>query len=1799
MRSPSAGGNERGLGAPGASARAAPGTAAIALLLLAGLALRLIIAYGLFPDSGFKTDIDSFTSWAFTLQKFGPGGFYANSGFADYTPGYLWVLWLVGIAGTAIAGLAHVDAVGLVENLIKLPSILIDLAVAYVLYRVALRWQGSLHERDDTGLAPSARVRWIALGVAALYLFNPVTWYDSALWGQVDAFGALTVLGALLLLIDGWSEGATALTVLAALIKPQFGIVLSPVVGFVLLRRHVFAAGSGPIPAVRSERLASWFQDEQGPWRILSSAASGLAVLFAVIFPFQQSLPALVTKVVTTAAEYDYLTVNAYNAWALVSNPGGQSFAASGGWSRDIVPFLGPIPAVAVGAVLLLGGLALGSLQVELRDNRRSILLAAAYLSLAFFVLPTRVHERYLFPVFMLLPLLAMTSRRWLVATIVLAIASFMNLHGVLTLPLYATPNIANLALGPEFRSQAGVTISAFGQLAVFALAVASLYPVRRLLGWRVDDEDVGVPPGWRPTPSARGALPAAAPALAVPGVPGPAPGTPTADSMPAGRSAFAGATGELDTDGESARGSPWPPSRRGALEGVRDRLHGLFGPGSIRADRSRSLIGEQGGKVDRLDAFVMALIVIAALTSRTWRLGEPYQMHFDEVYHARSATEFLQDWRYGIPHSIYEWTHPMLAKYIIAGGLVAFGDDQVTGTSSLGVPVKATAIEQRWSDPTVPAGREGDRLYVATGSGVRAYDLADRGLVATIAVPGASAVAVDPVRHVLYATSADGHLYALDTTRLDALRSGGRLPASITPDPVPGPGAGAPVQRLVTASDGSSVLAILLDGGLVSLDPVSGAVLGRQAPDMAAGIPPAASAVAVGTANRAVVDVSRLADRAADATLAADAAGDTSGRIERAIASGPPRDVAVAGYLTSQAQQDLQTKLAALGPAVQIGPGQVFAVSGGTTVRFLDASTLDPLSTQQLTAPAAGMAFVTQGLDQPTLYVASGMSLAPIQVPSDGSPPTATATVQMPGTVTDVAWDQSSNIVHALGRTADNSSETIYVVEPHGNAVFADARIPFAPSAWVMDQQPASPAADRQQILALSADGSVVAVDAGSHAFAWRLPGVIAGAILIALLYLLARFLFRRRSVALLVAAFALVDGMLFANSRIAMNDIYSALFIVAAYVVYAALALDRWRGRSALLVGLPLLGVLLGLALAAKWVGAYAIGGVILLTLLRSGLGRILALGAMAVFTGFLGYLAIVPAPGTANPQTNPGFLLLMIVLTLLLAAAIVIRPVRWTIEELRFAVWAPLVLGVVLAALGVALAGRLAGTPVGNNRLVIGGFLLVVLGGVAYALPTILARYGAGPLAPPPVAGDPRSLVDPPAPAPRGWLLPGASVAIPWLWGLACMTVLPLALYVVLYAPWIALGNQWFSGFPAGHTGQTLLDLQVQMYNYHNDLRVPHPASSPWWAWPFDLKPVWFYQNTVSFAGNTGASIYDAGNLVLFWLSIPAFAWVTWQAWVRRSLPLTIVVLAVAAQWVPWFRIDRATFQYHLLTTLPFSFMALAYFVAEMWHGPSRRTWMLARAGAAVAILGPAILWLVKQPLCGLAGTSQVAPSSQVCGTVVDPVIVTQRVAAAAVVIVAGIVAVLWAWRRARGSRDGAGGEPRSADLVPVGIAGVVAFVVLALVSAVVPDQPALSVPLGSSGSTVLALFVGVLLAGPAWLVLRARDPRRFAIGVVIAAVLWFVVWYPNIAALPLPGSIVNMYQGLLPTWIYDFQFAVDTSPAVSPKLIAPEPILLTGGVLVGSLAVMYAARAWRLELASRRAAREMPGGAVEAG
>jgi len=1774
----------------------------VTILLLAGLALRLIIAYVLYPGSGFETDIASFTAWAQTLVAHGPGGFYASAGFADYPPGYLFVLWLVGLLGNVVAGITGADPTSVVTALLKVPPIAADIAIGALLYRLARRWLGE-----------GRRAERLALLAAGLYLFNPVTWYDSALWGQVDAVGTLAMLGAIALLIEGHAEGATAMTVVAGLVKPQYGIVMLPILGAVLLRRHLLRPGSGPQVSGGPAFFRAWAAQEQGAWRLVSSAAVGALVLLLLIAPFGLDLPGLLRRMAEAAGGYPWLSVNAYNPWALVAPEGHSSLASGGGWSPDTVPLVGQIPGVVIGTALLALGFLVGVGQLLRRADRRSILLAAAFLSLAFFVLPTRAHERYLFPAFAFLPLLALQDRRTLLATLLLALASFINLHAVLTIPLYGTPNVDDLAFGPEFRTFPLVAFSALVHAAVFALVLRRSAAI--LLGRR-DAFRAGTAVSRAAEPRPMPPPPPAAPFGAV------AP-APWLEEVGGARRAPPEPGWDLGEDFMSSFAS----RARGALDA-------RLGARPVRRDRSAALAGEGGGRIGRLDLLVALLIVLAALTLRGWRVGEPYDMHFDEVYHARTATEFLQDWRYGQPHAIYEFTHPHLAKYLIAAGIVAFGNDRVTGTAQLGFAARDAVVETRWEGGGRAPRRVGDRLYVSGPGGVRVYDLADRGLVATItlgdgAEPGA--LAVDAGAHRLLIADLTGVVWAFETRALDDVRAGAD-PGALTAALRLGDLGGAALTMSVD-EEGRELLAVLEGDAVAALALADGT---RLALATLAG---AADVTSLEGGQRLVVDARQVTDPGTAATRLATILGDDAERIRALLAEGAG-DVVVASSVAEDVRGAVQAAIdAGELPGARLEAGELAAVAATEGLYLLDAATLAQVDLFPTESPATGLALVER-VGEPTIYVAAGAQLERIEVGRDAAPAQLEA-VWLPSAARDVLFDPGTKLVHVLGRTPDGEAETVYVVEPRANAVFADARLPAAPVAWALDAQPERPSDDREELLTIAADGSLAVVDSGSNAFAWRFPGVIAGALMAGLVFLLGRLLVRRRSVALLAAGVLLLDGMAFAQSRIAMNDTYVGLFIVAAYTAFAAVWLGAWRGRSAVLVGLPLVGILLGLALAAKWVGIYAIGGIVLLVLLRSALGRIAALLAMIAMSGVLGWLAI-SSPGSSSPDAlgtsvvaliaaavtvvvlrrmgartttlgagavfaiavavalvllkgNAVFFVIMVGLTLLLAVAIVLRPVPFTLDELRFAVLAPGVAGAALGAASIAFGSSLpAEGPLRAPTLLAGGLLLIGSGIAAYFVVALAARAGLGPLAPPSEPGDPATLLEPAVPAPQGWLLPGWRWGIPWLWALACLVVIPLAVYVASYYPWVELGNRWTESLPAGNAGQTFLALQQSMYDYHNNLRATHAASSPWWAWPFDLKPVWFYLAGLG-SGST-AIIYDAGNLVLFWISVPAMAWTAWTAWRRRSTALALVVIGFAGQWLPWSRIDRATFQYHYYTTLPFLVLAVGYFLAELWHGPSARTWLLARASAAIAIVAPALLWLLRAPLCAVSGVGQMNPGSQACGYVSEAFVLTERVAVSLLVLVVGVLIFVWQVRTLGSApdEDGAGGADGAARRrFPSGSGWVALTVVsttaaLALVQTRFTETPIVSAPIGDLAPTLAAVALLLPLAFAAWLTLGARDPRRFAVGVVGAIGLWFVLFYPDVAALPVPTGLSRLFQTLpLPTYNYDFQFAVNTAAAVRTSVLGVESLALTAMVAFLAVAAMYATWSWRLASAAERA------------
>ncbi len=704
LTGPATGDPDRGTGARTRTVRSRDTVSAILVVLALGLALRLIIAY-LVPGSGFAQDRTAFTFWASNLAAEGPFGFYDRPFFHDYTPGYLYVLWAVGLVGQALGGIG---------DLLKVPPILADLSLAYLVWSMAL----------ELGIG-----RRRALAAAAIVVVNPAIWFDSVIWGQVDSFGVVFLLLAIRELWRGRSERAAVLTVVAAIVKPQFGILV-PLVAAVTIRRALWPTGAhGDEPDPERRATTTDWEARTGGWtRIVTTGAAGLLTAVIVSAPFGLSITGLIAQIGSAAAGYPYLTVNAYNPWALLSLDG-NGLAQSGTWIRDVAgtdpgqatAFLfGPIPALVVGTALLLlvvGGI---SLAVARRPDRLTILVGVVLLALAFFVVPTRVHERYLFPFLIVGALLAAGSPRWRVGYVLVSAATFANMYVVLTTIYPDNPGVSDwLGIGPAIRSSTGVALIAVVHLAAFAWSLTQLRSdARRELVDEWSAAALGANVRLRRLPAfsrtARGVIPAQAhrrppdEATDLPENPGVVvPRALSATSAVAPAAVLRVGPAPLPT---------WSEQPSVAEVGAWDWFRSRLGERPVRADRSRALHGEPGGRLDRLDLWLVVVLVVTALTMRVWRLGEPYKMHFDEVYHARTATEFLQDWRYGIDHDIYEWTHPHLAKYAIAGGLVAFGDDRVVGESDLGVAVLAAVVEDRRDELLEPSKRTGVFHRLRTG---------------------------------------------------------------------------------------------------------------------------------------------------------------------------------------------------------------------------------------------------------------------------------------------------------------------------------------------------------------------------------------------------------------------------------------------------------------------------------------------------------------------------------------------------------------------------------------------------------------------------------------------------------------------------------------------------------------------------------------------------------------------------------------------------------------------------------------------------------------------------------------------------------------------------------------------------------------------------------------------------------------------------------------------------------------------------------------------------------------------------
>ncbi|MBQ7036263.1 MAG: glycosyltransferase family 39 protein [Clostridia bacterium] len=347
---------------------------------LLALTVRLVFAA---ITHGYETDLNCWRYWAMRLSETGPWGFYADTYFCDYPPGYLYILGLMGYFIKLFPSMGTV--------FLKLPAILFDVFLCALIYKKA---------SENTSLRH-------ALTLSGLYALCPAIIINSAVWGQVDAvFTFFLVLFLWALSEEKYRKGA-ALFAVAVVIKPQ-ALLLSPLILLLLWEKR------------KTKGILKLF---------LSSFLTFIGIFILLVLPFTitKSPFYIFTLYKNTLASYPFASLNAFNLFTLLGANGVSVSDTFCGVSYTLIGTLGIILSVLFAGYIFIKG----------RDKSRFFYAAALIIS-GVFTFGVKMHERYLFPAiaFLFFAYILKRDKRIMVLSCALSLLHFINVIYIYTLSL-------------------------------------------------------------------------------------------------------------------------------------------------------------------------------------------------------------------------------------------------------------------------------------------------------------------------------------------------------------------------------------------------------------------------------------------------------------------------------------------------------------------------------------------------------------------------------------------------------------------------------------------------------------------------------------------------------------------------------------------------------------------------------------------------------------------------------------------------------------------------------------------------------------------------------------------------------------------------------------------------------------------------------------------------------------------------------------------------------------------------------------------------------------------------------------------------------------------------------------------------------------------------------------------------------------------------------------------------------------------------------------------------------------------
>ena len=361
--------------------------------------------------------MDEFVRWVNRLTTNGLGRHFDES--QSFGPVMAYVWWIQGLLSPEFQAATNAADPG-IRALLKVPMVIVDLGLAALL---------AFFFRDRP---------WRAIAAAALVLLNPAIWFDSAWWGQYEAFYTISIVAAFILAADRREVATAAMLAIALMTKPQALPLMLP--------------------------FAAWFFATGGITTVIRTAAAGALTILLLWIPFYAfNGPGnyIDSLLYFQNQRFPYMSYGAWNLWWYVQN-------SIGGWVRDDTLVLGPLSARFVGYALAGSLSLLAAWSIWRLRTPRALALGLAATALIEYCFLTTMHERYSYPAIVLL-LLVVYDWRALALAASLSFVYVANLAAAASNQNYFQPRVDMGGINGLLGSGAMIAIT----LLTLALAVA------------------------------------------------------------------------------------------------------------------------------------------------------------------------------------------------------------------------------------------------------------------------------------------------------------------------------------------------------------------------------------------------------------------------------------------------------------------------------------------------------------------------------------------------------------------------------------------------------------------------------------------------------------------------------------------------------------------------------------------------------------------------------------------------------------------------------------------------------------------------------------------------------------------------------------------------------------------------------------------------------------------------------------------------------------------------------------------------------------------------------------------------------------------------------------------------------------------------------------------------------------------------------------------------------------------------------------------------------------------------------